>query len=149
MNLPWTVALAVDGSEGSTSESGVGIAEARGIGKVKELAAQLESHILLELEAFEDGEVQIMDTVSAYNPGIAWGSAVMLGQWFCEGSRIETNPFPDAPPHYIRARLYRYQFAPIGDKAWWNRERIGEWLPALDVNDPQFWRLLDAMDWLD
>ena len=94
MNLPWTVALAVDGSEGSTSESGVGIAEARGIGKVKELAAQLESHILLELEAFEDGEVQVMNTVSAYNPGIAWGSAVMLGQWFGEGSRIETNPIP-------------------------------------------------------
>jgi hypothetical protein len=64
-------------------------------------------------------------------------------------SLLANNPFPDAPPHYIRARLYRYQFAPIGDKAWWKRERVGEWLPALDVNDPQFRRLLDAMDWLD
>ena len=64
-------------------------------------------------------------------------------------SLLANNPFPDAPPHYIRARLYRYQFAPIGDRAWWQRERIGEWLPALDVNDPQFQRLLDAMDWLD
>src|SRR6201993_1784690 len=64
-------------------------------------------------------------------------------------SLLANNPFPDGPPHYIRARLYRYQFAPIGDKAWWKRERIGEWLPALDVNDPQFRRLLDAMDWLD
>jgi hypothetical protein len=64
-------------------------------------------------------------------------------------SLLANNPFPDAPPHYIRARLYRYQFAPIGEKAWWKRERIGEWLPALDANDPQFRRLLEAMDWLD
>jgi hypothetical protein len=64
-------------------------------------------------------------------------------------SLLANNPFPNAPPHYVRARLYRYQFAPIGDQAWWKRERIGEWLPALDANDPQFRRLLDAMDWLD
>ena len=62
-------------------------------------------------------------------------------------SLLANNPFPNAPPHYVRARLYRYQFAPIGDKAWWKRERIGEWLPALSVDDPRFRRLLDAMDW--
>src|SRR4029078_8742738 len=39
-------------------------------------------------------------------------------------SLIANNPFPDAPPHYIRARLYRYQFAPIGDKSWWKREPV-------------------------
>src|ERR1700757_2952254 len=44
-------------------------------------------------------------------------------------SLIANNPFPDAPPHYIRARLYRYHFAPIGEEAWWKREPIGEWLP--------------------
>jgi lipase maturation factor len=64
-------------------------------------------------------------------------------------SLLANNPFPDAPPHYIRARLYRYRFAPVGDKAWWKRERIGEWLPAVDENDPRLRRLLDAMDWLD
>ena len=64
-------------------------------------------------------------------------------------SLLANNPFPAAPPHYIRARLYHYQFAPIGEKAWWKRERIGEWLPALDANDPQFQRLLEAMDWVD
>jgi len=62
-------------------------------------------------------------------------------------SLLANNPFPDAPPHYVRARLYRYQFAPIGDKAWWKRERIGEWLPALSAEDPRFRGLLDAMDW--
>src|SRR6059058_5548806 len=64
-------------------------------------------------------------------------------------SLLANNPFPDAPPHYIRARLYRYQFAPLGDKAWWKREPIGEWLPALSKDDPEFRRLLQAMDWLD
>ena len=64
-------------------------------------------------------------------------------------SLIANNPFPDAPPHYIRARLYRYQFAPIGDKAWWKREPVGEWLPVLSADNPQFRRMLESMDWLD
>jgi Lipase maturation factor len=64
-------------------------------------------------------------------------------------SLIANNPFPDEPPHYIRARLYRYRFAPIGEKAWWKREPIGEWLPALSTDDPQLRRLVEQMDWLD
>jgi hypothetical protein len=64
-------------------------------------------------------------------------------------SLIAANPFPNAPPRYIRARLYRYQFAPLGDRAWWKREPIGEWLPALSADDPQLRRLLTAMDWSD
>jgi hypothetical protein len=64
-------------------------------------------------------------------------------------SLLANNPFPSAPPRYIRARLYRYQFAPLGDTAWWRREPIGEWLPALSVEDEEFRRILLAMDWLD
>src|SRR5262245_41383874 len=47
------------------------------------------------------------------------------------------------------ARLYRYQFAPGGEKAWWKREPIGEWLPAFSTDSPEFLRLLEAMDWVD
>ena len=64
-------------------------------------------------------------------------------------SLIRYNPFPVSPPHYIRARLYRYRFAPPGDPAWWKREPIGEWLPAFSVDDPQFRQILRRMDWLD
>src|SRR3954447_3496830 len=64
-------------------------------------------------------------------------------------SLLAGNPFPNAPPHYIRARLYRYRFAPPGDSTWWKREPIAEWLPALSVDDKQFRRNLIAMDWLD
>jgi hypothetical protein len=64
-------------------------------------------------------------------------------------SLIANNPFPDAPPRFIRTRLYRYRFAPLGEKAWWKRESVGEWLPVLSADSPQFRRLLESMDWLD
>jgi hypothetical protein len=64
-------------------------------------------------------------------------------------SLIANNPFSDKPPHYIRARLYRYQFAPFGEKVWWKRELVGEWLPPLSTDDPDFRRILSAMKWLD
>jgi len=64
-------------------------------------------------------------------------------------SLLASNPFPNAPPHYIRARLYRYQFASPADRAWWRREPIGEWLPALSTDDAEFRRFLTAMHWLD
>ena len=64
-------------------------------------------------------------------------------------SLLANNPFPNAPPHYIRARFYRYEFAPIGERAWWKREPMGEWLPALSADDEEFKRILAAMFWLD
>jgi hypothetical protein len=64
-------------------------------------------------------------------------------------SLLAGNPFPNAPPHYIRARLYRYQFAPLGQPAWWKREPIGEWLPALSTDNAEFRRILTALNWLD
>jgi Protein of unknown function (DUF1222). len=64
-------------------------------------------------------------------------------------SLLANNPFPGHPPQYIRARLYRYQFAPVGESAWWRRESIGEWLPALSIQDEEFRRILRAFNWLD
>jgi hypothetical protein len=50
------------------------------------------------------------------------------------------NPFPGRPPRFIRCVLYRYSFAPPGNKEhlWWTRERIGDtWLPAMSADDPR------------
>jgi hypothetical protein len=49
------------------------------------------------------------------------------------------NPFPQKPPRYIRAVLYRYKFAKPGNpKAlYWTRETLGDWLPALSASDPR------------
>jgi len=47
------------------------------------------------------------------------------------------NPFPAKPPRYIRAVLYRYAFAKPGNPQhlWWNRQRIGNWIPAVSLNE--------------
>jgi len=51
-------------------------------------------------------------------------------------SLLANDPFPGAPPKWIRASYYRYEFAPPGDRsrAWWKRERVGDWLPPLSAD---------------
>ncbi|HJQ84690.1 MAG TPA: lipase maturation factor family protein [Candidatus Binatia bacterium] len=63
---------------------------------------------------------------------------------------LATNPFPDAPPRYVRARLYRYRFAPPGEPngAWWTRTPLGDWLPPLSADDARFRGILRAHGWL-
>jgi hypothetical protein len=56
------------------------------------------------------------------------------------------NPFPDRPPRWIRIELYRYRFAPPGDRsgAWWTRQPLGEWLVPIRADDPRVRRFLDG-----
>ncbi len=46
------------------------------------------------------------------------------------------NPFPDAPPRYVRATLYRYHFADWATLratgAWWTREPVQPWMTVPD-----------------
>jgi hypothetical protein len=58
------------------------------------------------------------------------------------------NPFPGSPPRYIRARLFRYDFAPPGSRAWWTRRELGEWLPAMSTDDSRLHQFLQAYGWL-
>ncbi|MGI8516040.1 MAG: lipase maturation factor family protein, partial [Acidimicrobiia bacterium] len=37
---------------------------------------------------------------------------------------LREDPFPDRPPRYVRARLYRYRFTRPGAEAWWRREDL-------------------------
>ena len=57
-----------------------------------------------------------------------------------EGSRDVTgllahDPFPDKPPHYIRAMFYRYRFTNSEERwqsgAWWKRQELREYLPTI------------------
>ncbi|PWU08728.1 MAG: membrane protein [Terriglobia bacterium] len=43
------------------------------------------------------------------------------------------NPFPNAPPKYIRARVFLYEFTRFGDKGWWRREDKGLYFPAVSL----------------
>ena len=60
------------------------------------------------------------------------------------------NPFPNQPPRYLRAVLYRYEFVPPGNAGhdWWQREELGLWLPPLSADDPRLIGFLKAAGWL-
>ncbi|MCY1082421.1 lipase maturation factor family protein [Archangium lansingense] len=50
---------------------------------------------------------------------------------------LAINPFPERPPRYIRATFYDYRMADLETHrrtgAWWNRERVGLYLPPLSL----------------
>jgi predicted DCC family thiol-disulfide oxidoreductase YuxK len=51
---------------------------------------------------------------------------------------LARNPFPDKPPHYIRAMFYRYRFTTSEERrqtgAWWKRQELREYLPTISVD---------------
>ena len=48
---------------------------------------------------------------------------------------LARNPFPRAPPKYLRALIYEYHFTDLATRrrtgAWWRRELKGQYLPTL------------------
>jgi len=62
---------------------------------------------------------------------------------------LANDPFPDAPPRWIRASFYRYEFAKRGEAghAWWRRTRLGIWLPPLSADDPRLKEMAIERGW--
>lgn len=52
---------------------------------------------------------------------------------------LKSNPFPNKPPSFIRARLFQYHFSDLKTKKeagqWWVREELGSYLPGLVENN--------------
>jgi hypothetical protein len=46
---------------------------------------------------------------------------------------LRYNPFPNAPPKYVRARLYLYHFTHFGERGWWTREEQGLYFPVASL----------------
>jgi predicted DCC family thiol-disulfide oxidoreductase YuxK len=50
---------------------------------------------------------------------------------------LKKNPFPEKPPRFIRAEFYDYRFTDVAERratgAWWRRELIGEYMPAVSL----------------
>ncbi len=46
---------------------------------------------------------------------------------------LQYNPFPKAPPKYIRARVFLYEFTRFGEPGWWRREDRGLYFPAVSL----------------
>jgi hypothetical protein len=67
-------------------------------------------------------------------------------------SLLRSNPFPDRPPRYVRAMLYRYRFSTPEERsrtsAWWQREEEGPWFPAVSLDTPGFRQLLIDQGWM-
>jgi hypothetical protein len=55
---------------------------------------------------------------------------------------LRINAFPDAPPAHVRASLYRYRFSTAqelrSERIWWRRERIGEYLAPLSLDEASY-----------
>lgn len=64
---------------------------------------------------------------------------------------LANRPFPDRPPRYIRASLYRYQFTPLwGDSdAYWTRRWVGPWLPPMAKDDFELRLIMSDQGWFD
>lgn len=52
---------------------------------------------------------------------------------------LRGNPFPEAPPRRVRARRFLYRFTTPAERRetghWWQREEVGQYLPALSLDD--------------
>jgi len=52
---------------------------------------------------------------------------------------LEGNPFPGAPPRYVRAVVWGYRFtgfaARAGSGDWWRREPLGLYLPPVSLSE--------------
>ena len=63
--------------------------------------------------------------------GLLHGSPEILGL-------LETDPFPQAPPRYVRALLYNYRFTDVPTRVvsgtWWRRELQGLYFPAISLS---------------
>jgi hypothetical protein len=73
------------------------------------------------------------------------------GEWFLrfvgrllQGDRatlalLRRNPFPQAPPRYLRVRFFRYRFTTWRDRretgAWWTRQYVADYLPPVRLED--------------
>ena len=66
---------------------------------------------------------------------------------------IRTNPFPDHPPRYVRARLYEYHFTTPDERRrtgqWWTRRVVGPYFPAVARDTPAMRDFLEGRDWLN
>ncbi len=54
---------------------------------------------------------------------------------------FERNPFPHAPPKYVRAVIYDYQFTSWSERRlqgdWWRRRLLGDYFPVVALKQPE------------
>lgn len=71
----------------------------------------------------------------------------MLMNEKCVLDLLKKNPFKEKPPLYIRGELYVYNFTSWGAKSWWQRKRVGVFIPALSLDDERLIDYCEVRDW--
>jgi hypothetical protein len=61
---------------------------------------------------------------------------------------LAEDPLAGAPPRWIRVELYRYRFARRGQAGWWERTRLGPWLPPLARDSDGLETFLRGQGWI-
>ncbi len=65
---------------------------------------------------------------------------------------LRSNPFPAAPPRYVRAQLYVYRFTTPAERRrtaqWWRREFVRPYFPPVSLETAGFRRVLERHGWL-
>jgi hypothetical protein len=63
---------------------------------------------------------------------------------------LSHDPFSHNPPRWIRAGLWRYRFTQSRSSgAWWDRERVGEYLAPVSIDDPELREYVNRFGWPD
>lgn len=60
---------------------------------------------------------------------------------------LDADPFDGQRPTAIRADLYEYHLAPLRSEAFWQRQRVGVYLPMLRADDPQLRQAIKGLGW--
>jgi hypothetical protein len=65
---------------------------------------------------------------------------------------LARDPFRGGPPpRWIRAGIWRYRFSSRGSRAggaWWERERVGEYLEPMSLGDPGLRAYVEQFGWV-
>jgi hypothetical protein len=92
-------------------------------------------------------------TVHGYDPWFVHFIGKLLQNDTGMLSLMRTNPFPDTPPQFVRALFYRYRFTTREEHresgAWWHRELVGSYFPAVSLTTPEFRAALQSRGWLE
>jgi hypothetical protein len=60
---------------------------------------------------------------------------------------LARDPFADAPPRFVRARAYRYEFTRPGEPGCWKRTLRGDYLRPVSREDPELRAYVAAHGW--
>jgi hypothetical protein len=64
---------------------------------------------------------------------------------------LRSNPFPDHPPRFVRAQLYRYEFTTPEERRqtgqWWKRQYVAPYFPQISLLDEGLRRVFQEEGW--